>query len=189
MHIQIIVILLIIFLIFFISNDDKLNLYSQHKYFQYLFLIFIIFCMYNNINIYFIIVLLLIFIFFNSNIKDKILNNKTLSNKILNNNFINKFYKGSEIEKFIENFQSDYDVKPYITEEEYKKKNENELKEIHIEKQSEKQSEKQEKVNDIKYNNTENYENNKDVIEPFKLSVEEIKKLYENIKLEINKLD
>jgi hypothetical protein len=128
---------------------------------------------------------LLIFIFFNSNIKDKIINNKILNNKILN-----KFYKGSEIEKFIiENFQSDYDIKPYVPEEENKKiKNENKLKEINIEKQIE----KQEEINNIKYNQTENYENNeekKDVIEPFKLSVEEIKKLYENIKLEINKLD
>jgi hypothetical protein len=112
-----------------------------------------------------------------------------LNNKIFNNNFINKFYKGSEIEKFIiENFESTYDVKPYVAEEEYKKtNNENELKE-----KNKIEIEKQEIINN---NNTENYENDennedkKDVIEPFKLSVEEIKKLYENIKLEINKLD
>ena len=161
MYQKIIVVLLIIFLIFFISNDDKMNKYSQNKNFQYLFLIFMIFCLYNNVNILFLIIIFLIFIYFNTNLK----------HKLKNNNIISNFYNGSLFETFIENFDDDqsnnknYEIKPYIQEN-----NNDEKDNITIKKES--------TLNDTK-----------EIIEPFKLSIEEIRELYDNIKLEINKLD
>ena len=161
MYQKIIVVLLIIFLIFFISNDDKMNKYSQNKNFQYLFLIFMIFCLYNNVNVLFLIIIFLIFIYFNTNLK----------HKLKNNNIISNFYNGSLFETFIENFDDDqsnnknYEIKPYIQEN-----NNDEKDNITIKKES--------TLNDTK-----------EIIEPFKLSIEEIRELYDNIKLEINKLD
>ena len=160
MYQKIIVVLLIIFLIFFISNDDKMNKYSQNKNFQYLFLIFMIFCLYNNVNILFLIIIFLFFIYFNTNLK----------NKLKNNNIISNFYSGSLFETFIENFDDDqsnnnYEIKPYIQEN-----NNDEKEDITIKKES--------TLNDTK-----------EIIEPFKLSIQEIRELYDNIKLEINKLD
>ena len=162
MYQKIIVVLLIIFLIFFISNDDKMNKYSQNKNFQYLFLIFMIFCLYNNVNILFLIIIFLIFIYFNTNLK----------HKLKNNNIISNFYNGSLFETFIENFDDDqsnnknYEIKPYIQEN-----NNDEKEDISIKKEST-------TLNDTK-----------EIIEPFKLSIQEIRELYDNIKLEINKLD
>jgi hypothetical protein len=122
MYQKIIVVLLIIFLIFFISNDDKMNKYSQNKNFQYLFLIFMIFCLYNNVNVLFLIIIFLIFIYFNTNLK----------HKLKNNNIISNFYSGSLFETFIENFDDDqsnntsnsYEIKPYVEENIFKEKEE-----------------------------------------------------------------
>lgn len=138
-----------------------MNKYSQNKNFQYLFLIFMIFCLYNNVNVLFLIIIFLIFIYFNTNLK----------HKLKNNNIISNFYNGSLFETFIENFDDDqsnnnnYDIKPYIQEN-----NNDEKEDITIKKES--------TLNDTK-----------EIIEPFKLSIQEIRELYDNIKLEINKLD
>ena len=165
MYQKIVVVLLIIFLIFFISNDDKMNKYSQNKNFQYLFLIFMIFCLYNNVNVLFLIIIFLIFIYFNTNLKHKLKNNKIISN----------FYSGSLFETFIENFDDDqtnnnYEIKPYVQEKE-ESLNDDEKEDKNIKKEYKESS----ILNDKK--------------EPFKLNVQEIKELYDNIKLEINKLD
>ena len=171
MYQKIIVVLLIIFLIFFISNDDKMNKYSQNKNFQYLFLIFMIFCLYNNVNVLFLIIIFLIFIYFNTNLK----------HKLKNNNIISNFYNGSLFETFIENFDDEqsnnknYEIKPYIQENNNDEKNEKE--DISIKKES------NESFSNTTLNDT------KEIIEPFKLSIQEIRELYDNIKLEINKLD
>ena len=168
MYQKIIVVLLIIFLIFFISNDDKMNKYSQNKNFQYLFLIFMIFCLYNNVNVLFLIIIFLIFIYFNTNLK----------HKIKNNNIISNFYNGSLFETFIENFDdgktnnNNYEIKPYIEEN-----NNDEKEDISIKKES-----------NESFSNT-TLTDTKEIIEPFKLSIQEIRELYDNIKLEINKLD
>jgi hypothetical protein len=171
MYQKIIVVLLIIFLIFFISNDDKMNKYSQNKNFQYLFLIFMIFCLYNNVNVLFLIIIFLIFIYFNTNLK----------HKLKNNNIISNFYNGSLFETFIENFDDDqsnnknYEIKPYIQENNNDEKNEKDKKEdITIKKEP---------------NQSSTLNDTKEIIEPFKLSIQEIRELYDNIKLEINKLD
>ena len=172
MYQKIIVVLLIIFLIFFISNDDKMNKYSQNKNFQYLFLIFMIFCLYNNVNVLFLIIIFLIFIYFNTNLKHKLKNNKIISN----------FYSGSLFETFIENFDdgldNNYEVKPYIEENIFKEKEE-----------SLNNNEKEDKTIKKESNESSILNDNKEIIEPFKLSVKEIKDLYDSIKLEINKLD
>jgi hypothetical protein len=177
MYQKIIVVLLIIFLIFFISNDDKMNKYSQNKNFQYLFLIFMIFCLYNNVNVLFLIIIFLIFIYFNTNLRNKLKNNKLISN----------FYSGSLFETFIENFDdgtNNYEIKPYIQEENNNIKEESKE---YIKEESKKneyiKSESKESFN----NSTPN--DSKETIEPFKLNVEEIRELYNNIKLEINNLD
>jgi hypothetical protein len=165
MYQKIVVVLLIIFLIFFISNDDKMNKYSQNKNFQYLFIIFMIFCLYNNVNVLFLIIIFLIFIYFNTNLKHKLKNNQIISN----------FYSGSLFETFIENFDDDqtnnnYEIKPYVQEKE-ESLNDDEKEDKNIKKEYKESS----TLNDKK--------------EPFKLNVQEIKELYDNIKLEINKLD
>ena len=175
MYQKIIVVLLIIFLLFFISNDDKMNKYSKNKNFQYLFLIFMIFCLYNNVNVLFLIIIFLIFIYFNTNLK----------NKLKNNNIISNFYSGSLFETFIENFDdgktnnNNYEIKPYIEEKE-QSLNDDYEKNNSIKKES---KESKESFNNSTLND------NKEIIEPFKLSVQEIKELYDSIKLEINKLD
>ena len=181
MYQKIIVVLLIIFLIFFISNDDKMNKYSQNKNFQYLFLIFMIFCLYNNVNVLFLIIIFLIFIYFNTNLKYKIKNNKIISN----------FYTGSLFETFIENFDdgvnNNYEIKPYVEENIFKEKEES-LNNDEIEDKSiNNKKEDNEESNESSNNSTLN--DNKEIIAPFKLSVKEIKDLYDSIKLEINKLD
>jgi hypothetical protein len=181
MYQKIIVVLLIIFLLFFISNDDKMNKYSKNKNFQYLFLIFIIFCMYNNVNVLFLIIIFLIFIYFNTNLK----------HKIKNNNIISNFYSGSLFETFIENFDDgtnhSYEIKPYIEENIFKEKeeflNNDEKENKSIKKEFKESNESDEPLNNPSLND------NKEIIEPFKLSVKEIKDLYDSIKLEINKLD
>lgn len=181
MYQKIVIVLLILFLIFFISNDDKMNKYSQNKNFQYLFLIFMIFCLYNNVNVLFLIIIFLVFIYFNTNLKNKIRNNKIISN----------FYNGSLFETFIENFDDgthdSYEIKPYIEE-----KNENN-QDNEDNKNNEDNKKKEDFLNNYekedKKSNNSTLNNNKEIIEPFKLSVEEIKELYNNIKLEINNLD
>jgi len=178
MYQKIIVVLLIIFLLFFISNDDKMNKYSKNKNFQYLFLIFMIFCLYNNVNVLFLIIIFLIFIYFNTNLKYKLKNNKIIFN----------FYNGSLFETFIENFDDgtndSYEIKPYIEENIFKEKeqslNNNEKEDKSIKKESKESNES---------SNNSSLNDNKELIEPFKLSVKEIKDLYDSIKLEINNLD
>jgi hypothetical protein len=187
MYQKIIVVLLIIFLLFFISNDDKMNKYSKNKNFQYLFLIFIIFCMYNNVNVLFLIIIFLIFIYFNTNLK----------HKLKNNNIISNFYSGSLFQTFIENFDDgtndSYEVKPYQEGNIFKEKedflndDEKEDKSIKKEFKEFKESKESKESNELLNNPTLN--DNKEIIEPFKLSVKEIKDLYDSIKLEINKLD
>lgn len=176
MYQKIIVVLLIIFLIFFISNDDKMNKYSNNKHFQYLFLIFMIFCLYNNVNVLFLIIIFLIFIYYNSNLKHKLKNNKILSN----------FYNGSLVETFIENFSNEndeYDVKPYVESNNIQSNNlqKNEVIEDSLNNDK--------PANNILKESFDTLNDNKETIEPFKLSVQEIKELYDSIKLEINKLD
>lgn len=188
MYQKIIVVLLIIFLIFFISNDDKMNKYSNNKHFQYLFLIFMIFCLYNNVNVLFLIIIFLIFIYYNSNLKHKLKNNKILSN----------FYNGSLVETFIENFSNEndeydvkpyeYDIKPYVEENNIKSNN---LQSNNLQKNEIKENilNNDKPVNNVVKESFDTLNDNKETIEPFKLSVQEIKELYDSIKLEINKLD
>jgi hypothetical protein len=135
-----------------------------------------IFCLYNNVNVLFLIIIFLIFIYFNTNLK----------HKLKNNNIISNFYSGSLFETFIENFDDDqsnninnnnYEIKPYIKENNNDDNIKKETEDISIKKES------KESFNNSNLNDT------KEIIEPFKLSIEEIRELYDNIKLEINKLD
>jgi hypothetical protein len=163
-----------------------MNKYSQNKNFQYLFLFFMIFCLYNNVNVLFLIIIFLIFIYFNTNLKHKIKNNKIITN----------FYNGSLFETFIENFDDgtndNYEIKPYAEEKEESLNNDEKVESSNnnIKEESSNNDKKENKsleyINESFNNFTVN--DNKEIIEPFKLNIKEIKELYNSIKLEINKL-
>ena len=159
-----------------------MNKYSQNKNFQYLFLIFMIFCLYNNVNLLFLIIIFLIFIYFNTNLKHKLKNNKIISN----------FYNGSLVETFIENFDdgsnNSYEIKPYVEENIFKEKEESLNNDEREDKSIKKESNEYKETNESS-NNSTSINDNKEIVEPFKLSVKEIKDLYDSIKLEINNLD
>ena len=73
---NIILIILIILVFFFLSNDQKVNELIGKKSIKYLFLLLIIYFIYQNYNLSFLLIFLLIFLFFNTDIKNKLLNNK-----------------------------------------------------------------------------------------------------------------
>ena len=140
-----------------------------------------IFCLYNNVNVLFLIIIFLIFIYYNSNLKHKLKNNKILSN----------FYNGSLVETFIENFSNEndeYDVKPYVESNNLQSNNlqKNEIKEDILDNDKNLNNNS---INNVVKESFDTLNDNKETIEPFKLSVQEIKELYDSIKLEINKLD
>lgn len=154
---KIAIVLLIIFLIFFLSNDKKMNKYTEKKNFKYLFIIFIFFCIYNDINILFVILVTLGFLYYNSNLYEKLKNNKIL---------------GLTIEKFA----NEYDFVPYS-----KENNDDDNNHDSIENHNKKE--------ETKIDENINNDNKKEVVEPFKLSVQEIKEMYDNIKLQLDKMD
>jgi len=179
---KIAIVLLIIFLIFFLSNDKKMSIYTEKKNFKYLFIIFIFFCIYNDVNVLFIIIITLGFLYYNSNLYEKLKHNKIL---------------GSTIEKFA----NEYDFVPYNNNDndnnDNNDNNNNDVNNPDINKFNiEKYKNSDEKINkDINEDNIDN-ENNKindnkknNEIEPFKLSVQEIKEMYDNIKLQLEKMD
>lgn len=137
--INILLIVFIILLFFFMSNEKKVDEIISKKNIKFILLLLIIYFIYQNYNIGFLVILILIFIFFNTDLKEKILNNK----------YIRDTY---------ESFSNEYDIKPYISQE------------------------------DNVSSEDEDKEKNINKIEPFKNEVLKLKDLYDNIKLEIEKL-
>ena len=154
---------------FFLSNDTKLSLYTTKNNFKYLFIIFLFFCIYNDVNIMFLIIVTLVFLYFNSNLYHKLKKNKLL---------------GETIEKFV----GDYDVVPYVKEED---NDNNNMDNKNIISENFKDIKELNKNNDIKDENItgEIDKNKNESIEPFKLSVQEIKEMYDNIKLQLDKMN
>jgi predicted membrane protein len=150
---NIILIILIIILFFFISNEDRVNDIFTKKYIKYLFMLIIIYFVYQNYNFTVLAVALLILVFLNVDIKDKISNNKYLSNYESFKNLVIDYYNNFKRETFSNS--KEYDFTPQVPE----------------------------------YNIEENNDEEKKIdIEPFKDEVVKLKDLYENIKMEITKL-
>jgi hypothetical protein len=159
---NIILIVLIIILSFFMSNEKKINELISKKYIKYLFILLIIYFIYQNYNLSIFVLFLLVILFLNINIKEKFVNNKYLKQyENFKNLIVDYFNEKFTKEKFSNNNKNNnsYDFLPFVTDD--NKNNSNNNKE-------------------------ENKEQNK--IEPFKTEVLKLKDLYENIKLEINKL-
>jgi Ca2+/Na+ antiporter len=156
---NIILIILIIILFFFISNEDKINDIFTRKYVKFLFMLIIIYFVYQNYNFTVLAIALLILVFLNVDIKDKIINNKYLVNYESFKDIIIDYYNNFKRETFSNNKEetaqlNNYDFIP-------------------------------QSISD----NSDDNENEKKIeVEPFKDEVVKLKDLYENIKMEITKL-
>ena len=170
MFYNIILIILLILMFFFLSNEQKINDIMSKKYIKYLLFLLIIYFIYQNYNFAILVVGILILILLNVDIKSKFVNNKYLQNiegfKTIINEYFSETYSNKKMEKFT---NDGFDVNPY----QVKKKEEEEptKSDSSIEKYS---TEDTDKINNI---------------EPFKEQVMNLKNLYENIKMEITKLN
>ena len=158
------------------SNEKKLNDFISKKYIKYLFLLIIIFFIYQKYNLLILVTILFFFVLFNIDFKKKLKNTELLDKyNECKKKFINflKDFKETLIgeENMKEKFSNNsYDVIPY----------EKDILEI------EKELIKDEKKDIEKIEELEELEKKEN--EPFKKEVNEIKELYENIKMEINRL-
>jgi len=156
------------------SNEKKLNDFISKKYIKYLFLLVIIYFIYQKYNLLFFVSILFLIVLFNIDFKNKLKDTDMLDKYLIYKKYIIDFIKefketliGDEknIRKNKESFSNmdneSYNVKPWE-----EKKTENES------------NEKIEPVIDKKESE----------ISPFNKEVNEIKELYENIKMEINRL-
>jgi len=156
---NIFLIVLVIILFFLISNEKKIDQIINKKYIKYLLLLLIIYFIYQNYNFGIFIAILIIFIFFNTDIKKKFENNKYLDleqySDIAKEYFSNFENDNSNSSKDIP--KSSYEVKPY---KEYENKKSDNI----IDSSSKKE------------------------IEPFKNEVLKLKEMYDMIKMEIKKI-
>jgi hypothetical protein len=107
---NIVLIILIILLFFFISNEKKINDLLSKKYIKYLILLIIVYFIYQKYNFVLLAITILVIIFMNIDIKDKILNNKYLNNYESFKNLILDYHK----EMFSNN--ESFDFEPYTKE-------------------------------------------------------------------------
>lgn len=131
---NIILIILIIILFFFISNEDKINDIFTKKYIKYLFMLIIIYFVYQNYNFTVLAIALLILVFLNVDVKDKIINNKYLVSYESFKNIVIDYYNNFRRESFSNNKEetnqlNDYDFTPQIPQS----INDNDEKQIQIE--------------------------------------------------------
>ena len=170
---NIVIILLIIILLFFISNDEKVNNFISKKYFQYLFILLIVFFIYKDMNLFVILVLVIIFVAtnLNLNLKDKMTNMAKYLDINIQENFIDK--KNDE-KKVDDRKVDDRKVDGNIDINKVDEKNDFDITPYVVDKNLE--------------NHTTPQKDDSDDVTPFKLKVEEIKELYQNIKAQINNL-
>lgn len=156
---NIIMIFIIILLILILSNDEQYNNFIVKNKVNYLVLLILVYFIYADISISLIILFLLFVLFSNKNFyKRYILENKYLKEYLPN------------LEDFQNNSDSkDYDFKPYNEYDNLKS----------IEKIS---NDEENKDN----NNLEQEDNNKNINEPFKSKVQDIKKHLNNAINNIN---
>jgi hypothetical protein len=153
MYINILFIVFIILLFFFISNEKKIDEVISKKYVKYVLLLCIVYFIYQNYNFGILVLAILIFVLLNTNLKNKVMNNKYLETFGQYKNFI--------YETFSSDILDTYDVKPY--------------KPLNI-------KETEEEIVNVSNNSNINQ------TEPFKNEVLKLKDLYDNVKMEIEKL-
>ncbi len=196
---NIFIIFVIILFIFFTSMDEDLNKYIERKSYTFLFLIIIVAFIYQKIHLGWLLVIMGIFMYLNMDLTTKYgpqmkkwLNRIKAKMNQLNGNKSNKKLRVSDKqEHFSSNGYDDsenidnaednnYDVKPYVINELQK-----EIQNLPIK-----------TSNNISINNSSinNFSQNpvqeeKPLQEPFKLNVQEIKEMYENIKNQLSELD
>jgi Ca2+/Na+ antiporter len=167
---------LVIILFFLISNEKKIDQIIHKKYMKYLLLLLIIYFIYQNYNFGIFVLIIIVFILFNTDIKKKLEKNKYLNLEQ---------YKDLAKEYFSNmNDNNSYEVKPY------KDDNNNKNNISSASSSNSAPASSSIIVNNNSTNNISNNQNNsnKKVIEPFKDEVQQLKEMYDNIKLEISKL-
>lgn len=203
MLLNIILISLIIIILFFMSNDEKINNISTKKNIKILFLLIIIYFVYQNYNIFLLFILFIIFIAFTIDIKN--ITSDFDFSKIFKADFDNIIPQASGVSRklhgssgidgsnkkifldFFKNYSSfkntifnyfknqgdkeHFTFKPYTSPKDNQKNN--------LQSFSSKDILNPELFIDSKQND----------IQPFKEDVQKIKAMYENIKMEINKLN
>jgi hypothetical protein len=187
---------IIILLFFFISSEEKINDITTKKNMKFLFLLVIIYFVYQNYNFAILFILLGIFISFNIDFKkvQNILNSTDNSDSSLEVNtqpFYSKFFN-SELFKNYQTFKNTiYDYfknKEHFTFEPYEKNNDKNKKENNS--SSEPVGKLESLISSpslspiLSLGNLENSENKG----PFKEDIKKIREMYENVKMEINKI-
>ncbi len=191
---NIFIIFVIILFIFFTSMDEDLNKYIERKSYTFLFLIIIVAFIYQKIHLGWLLVIMGIFIYLNMDLTTKYgpqmkkwLNRIKAKMNQLNGNKSNKKSKISDQqEHFSSNGYDDsentdnaddnnYDVKPYVINELQK-----EIQNLPI------KTSNNSSINNFSQNPVQE---EKPLQEPFKLNVQEIKEMYENIKNQLSELD
>jgi hypothetical protein len=160
------------------SNEKKLNDFISKKYIKYLFLLVIIYFIYQKYNLLFLVSILFLIVLFNIDFKDKLKDNDVLDKYLIYKKYIIDFLKefketliGDEknIKKNKESFSNmdneSYNVKPW------REKEGGIMSDSGIYNSNEISTDKKESETS-----------------PFNKEVNEIKELYENIKMEINRL-
>jgi len=196
---NIIAVLILLFLFFITSNIESLNNFILKKNIRLLILCLLIYFIYSKIDLTFLILIIIIFIIFNTNIYNILLNKNTyiqyfndkfnLSTIFNDNikkkeNFSNKKEDGfskeiGDIEEkinYLKNISNDYDFKPFINNNKTIINNDKYI---------------DSNINDININDTnnsnnnnENYINNdenKNIIIPFKENIDLIKNKFKEI--------
>ncbi len=194
---NIFIIFVIILFIFFTSMDEDLNKYIERKSYTFLFLIIIVAFIYQKIHLGWLLVIMGIFIYLNMDLTTKYgpqmkkwLNRIKAKMNQLNGNKSNKKSKisdqqehfSSNGQKNIDNSEdidgpedNNYDVKPYIVNELQK-----EIQNLPI------KTSNNSSINNFLQNPVQE---EKPLQEPFKLNVQEIKEMYENIKNQLSELE
>lgn len=171
---NIVIILLIIILLFFISNDEKVNNFISKKYFQYLFILLIVFFIYKDMNLFVILVLVIILVAtnLNLNLKDKMTNIAKYLDINIQENFIDKNGHEKKVDLMANTMPN---IMPNTQIEDSNKIDEKNDFDI---------TPYVPPANDT----VPKKDDDSDDVTPFKLKVEEIKELYQNIKEQINNL-
>ncbi len=191
---NIFIIFVIILFIFFTSMDEDLNKYIERKSYTFLFLIIIVAFIYQKIHLGWLLVIMGIFMYLNMDLTTKYgpqmkkwLNRIKAKMNQLNGNKSNKKLRVSDKqEHFSSNGYDDsenidnaednnYDVKPYVINELQK-----EIQNLPI------KTSNNSSINNFSQNPVQE---EKQLQEPFKLNVQEIKEMYENIKNQLSELD
>lgn len=218
MILNIIFISLIIIILFFMSNDEKINNISNKKSIKILFLLIIIYFVYQNYNLLILLIAFIIFIVLTIDFKNIKIDNNLLKIFIYNsddsenstipisdnNSLSNKEnpedtpsrFDGKEynINKFADlDFFKNYSLlknKIYSYFKNYKTKEHFTFKPYVSEKNKSNTENLSSTINTELFLNSNN-DQNSDIqnIEPFKEDVKKIKEMYENIRMEINRLN